>query len=452
MALTLNASAVPFVPALQRSASSAQLNSKDCKSLVITAPKTDPMSNRRQLSFNSSTPVPQFTNPTLVEMSPFVIAHQFATPQTNIHHYSTSYIERKVLTPMVVRPIVMPVPTKTMFINSPQMKSPTTQFSFGWFPLSEAEQLPITIPNLSSNTTPEVKEQRKTNKRADISRFINFLIEPLMKDFINNQKKYDTQKSLIKTLGYSIGTESGRRIFTSVMKSMSSPEESFIRQLEDEILNISKNKFLKSGKKVETDIMHSLQSYDIAMTIAEDWNNLQMMYSSIIPMGISSTYVSCKRERGEIMSKKQIRIFVNEMMINYNSISRYGIASCIHGILSNMINHLDFVDTNEVEKLVMELEQKSKISVSLDISNHLIDDYFPNHKKEQLLYDRLQQRFLNLLADAVQNNLDIFKGSMSDRQRQLHSTGFFHSIEYLCSLYPQLCGLIYIQPFSLFTQ
>lgn len=438
MALTLNVNAAPFVPALQRSTSSTQLNGKEVKNLMIAAPKTDPMPIRRQLAINTpaSVPVPQFTNPSFPEWTPFTIVSRFATPQTNNHHYSTQGVERKVLMPMIipmiVNPILMPAPTKTVLISSP---------NYNPFPVTP-----------SSNINPDMREQHKTNKKVDISRFVKFLTEPLTKDFINNQKIYDTRKSLIKTLGYSIGTESGRRIFTSVMKSMSSPEETFVHQLEDEILNISKKKFLKSGKKLETDLMHSLQSYNIAMTIAEDWNNLQMMYSSLIPMGISSNYVSCKHERGEIMTREQARIFVYEMMINFNSIARYGIASCLHGILSNIINHLDFVDTDEVEKLVTELEQKSKISVSLDINSHLIEDYFPNHKKEQLLYDRLQQRFLNLLADAIQNNLDIFKGSMSDRQRQLHLTGFFHSIEYLCSLYPQLCGLIYIRPFSLFTQ
>ena len=507
MALVLNANANPFVPtnmknsnfmltkqmtpALQKSVSSIQLDQKfPVIRTVHVPPKTDPTPNRQRLAFSVSHPqilIPKFVIP---EWNPDITVIRYTTPPEGFHgsesHSGTTVIPRFVvpelssnITPIryatpptniphrsescLVSPVHMAIPSQ---MSSAPSTSANTEHSSLYRPFS-AHQVSVKgyekIQDFKLRSEPEPLQQSFpgmktspaiTNKRVDLSRFIKSLIDPVMKDFINNKQIYtDIRKTLIKTFGYSMGAESARRIATTVLKNKSekTPEEIFFWQFEDEIINVAKRRFFKMGKKVEVDLLHSVQSYDIAMAIAEDWNNLQMIHSSFIPMGISSTYVSCKSERGEVMTGSCIRLFVDEMMINFNAIARYGIVKCIRGILSNVIHHLDFVDEREVEKIVTELEQKSKIPTNLDINNHLIEDYFPNHGDHQHLYDRLQHRILTLLADAIQNNLDIFHGSLSIRQKQLNLTGLFRSIEYLCATYPQLCGLIYIQPFSLFT-
>jgi hypothetical protein len=467
----------PNIPQRAVSEGNRDCNNATPKSTYVSPPSTYPQSSQKKFDFRTMQSVtpPSFEQFVYHPEMPMVLPPMY-----------NPFPSQMVFLPGVLPPIFPEVLAPSQFV--PVMKSPVNE-----------------LPTISSYTpvpiTPSTVK-RIISKRIDLARFARILINSKLDLFLrsgetsNRKKLFEVFKSGSNAVAFGrindlmaqhVSDDQGAKM---VNEKGLSPMLVLFKGLENEILVTSIGKMKKDltnktqretpngERSSDRELFEKLQSYDIITSIAKDWNNLQMVFADVIPMGIISNHVSEKSERGQVIDKKILRSFINELMKSTNSILRYGVCKCIFGILSNIIHHLDYWSDEMVRKLILKLHEckaehrfprndrfATNYLKTLDIKlcsilkpkerqmmSFTIENYLPHFHMDDPLYDQFQYQFMLLLSDAIRQSLMPFKCRNFTRKYQLGIVGLLRCTEILSTQVPDLHELIYTQPFSLFTR
>lgn len=285
------------------------------------------------------------------------------------------------------------------------------------------------LPNIEkSRDQIEAEIRILMDKHDETSSFINVLTYPAVKKFIDMGDIHsDLKMRLYATFGYLLFTESAQHICETVLKGQKgkTTDEIFAQKLRKEIVDCVIRSNVNNSKTY-------IRPYEVLLAIAKDWNNLQMMYTCLIPMGFASKYSSKKTERGQVLEFEQLRSILNSLDSHWRTDTyTHKFYSITIAFISNIIHHMDYRSNDDVMNLI----------------NYLHESPHVDFKINKKIYDILQYRVVILLSQKIDKYiLERHRGKYFD------FFGLLHAVEDLCSSYPKLFPLIYFEPVSLFTQ